>query len=273
MSFRAFFGAVAGIWRPAVFLLPFIVLLFHGTARATPVPPGLMPGDTYQFVFVTQDGIDATSPSLSTYNNFAQAQALQNSALTGASATFFYHAIVATMNEPNAQINAGVGVNAKVYLLVGNILVDTGAGDFWDGNHLANISYNQFGTQQVNGTDLAHNIGLYSAQYSFIWSGCTSATGVGCAGSGLLGHPITSLMGIGPYAFNGFDGAGGADWFSNNYDRLENDLVGIYAISDVITVPGATPLPSTWLMLLSGFVGLGWFAYRGTKKRTAFAAT
>jgi len=30
----------------------------------------------------------------------------------------------------------------------------------------------------------------------------------------------------------------------------------------------ATPLPSTWLMLLSGFVGLGYFAYRGTKKRT-----
>jgi len=34
-----------------------------------------------------------------------------------------------------------------------------------------------------------------------------------------------------------------------------------------------TPLPSTWLMLLSGFVGLGFFAYRGTKKNSAaFAA-
>jgi len=33
----------------------------------------------------------------------------------------------------------------------------------------------------------------------------------------------------------------------------------------------ATPLPSTWLMLLSGFVGLGFFAYRGSKKRTAIA--
>jgi hypothetical protein len=31
----------------------------------------------------------------------------------------------------------------------------------------------------------------------------------------------------------------------------------------------ATPLPSTWLMLLSGFVGLGFFAYRGTKKSAA----
>jgi hypothetical protein len=33
-----------------------------------------------------------------------------------------------------------------------------------------------------------------------------------------------------------------------------------------------TPLPSTWLMLLSGFVGLGFFAYRGTTRRTAIAA-
>jgi hypothetical protein len=37
-------------------------------------------------------------------------------------------------------------------------------------------------------------------------------------------------------------------------------------------VASATPLPSTWLMLLSGFVGLGYLAYRGTKKRTALAA-
>ena len=31
--------------------------------------------------------------------------------------------------------------------------------------------------------------------------------------------------------------------------------------------PNPTPLPSTWLMLLSGFFGLGFFAYRGTKKQ------
>lgn len=37
-------------------------------------------------------------------------------------------------------------------------------------------------------------------------------------------------------------------------------------------VPTATPLPSTWLMLLSGFVGLGFFAYRGTKKHAAAIA-
>ena len=43
-------------------------------------------------------------------------------------------------------------------------------------------------------------------------------------------------------------------------------------ISATLSPVGATPLPSTWLMLISGFVGLGFFAHRGTKKRTAALA-
>jgi hypothetical protein len=34
----------------------------------------------------------------------------------------------------------------------------------------------------------------------------------------------------------------------------------------------ATPLPSTWTMLIAGFVGLGFFAYRGSKKNAAALA-
>jgi hypothetical protein len=34
----------------------------------------------------------------------------------------------------------------------------------------------------------------------------------------------------------------------------------------------ATPLPSTWFLMLSGFAGLGFFAYRGTKKGSAALA-
>lgn len=51
-------------------------------------------------------------------------------------------------------------------------------------------------------------------------------------------------------------------------------LETVYVDSNTFTdsISGAlttTPLPSTWLMLLSGFVGLGFFACRGTKKNTA----
>ena len=35
----------------------------------------------------------------------------------------------------------------------------------------------------------------------------------------------------------------------------------------------ASPLPSTWTMLIAGFVGLGFFAYRGSKKNVAAVAS
>jgi hypothetical protein len=39
-----------------------------------------------------------------------------------------------------------------------------------------------------------------------------------------------------------------------------------------VAVVGATPLPSTWTMLIAGFLGLGFFAYRGSKKNGAAIA-
>jgi hypothetical protein len=44
---------------------------------------------------------------------------------------------------------------------------------------------------------------------------------------------------------------------------------GIVLSTDITFNVSATPLPSTWTMLIAGFVGLGFFAYRGTKKRSA----
>jgi hypothetical protein len=37
-------------------------------------------------------------------------------------------------------------------------------------------------------------------------------------------------------------------------------------------VVSSTPLPSTWTMLVAGFFGIGFFAYRGTKKNSASVA-
>jgi hypothetical protein len=42
-------------------------------------------------------------------------------------------------------------------------------------------------------------------------------------------------------------------------------------ILDDVSV-AATPLPSTWTMLIAGFAGLGFFAYRGSKKNAAAIA-
>jgi len=45
-----------------------------------------------------------------------------------------------------------------------------------------------------------------------------------------------------------------------------DDVVGLAATIS------STPLPSTWLMLLSGFLGLGFVAYRGSKKKVLATA-
>jgi hypothetical protein len=70
-------------------------------------------------------------------------------------------------------------------------------------------------------------------------------------------------------------GAGGSGtYYFNNGSTLQGPYTSSLAAFDVLggPAPATTPLPSTWLMLLSGFVGLGFFAYRGTKNRSAALA-
>ena len=64
---------------------------------------------------------------------------------------------------------------------------------------------------------------------------------------------------------------GGDPYFLPQY-ALYVSNAGANPVDFELTAVSATPLPSTWLMLLSGFVGLGFFAYRGTTKRTSLAA-
>src|ERR1022692_1480948 len=72
--------------------------------------------------------------------------------------------------------------------------------------------------------------------------------------------------------FSSFNALYGADTVTNVYFTLDGGWGGngpqaLTLNSINIEIPNAaTPLPSTWLMLLSGFVGLGFLAYRGSKK-------
>ena len=66
---------------------------------------------------------------------------------------------------------------------------------------------------------------------------------------------------------------GGYPTFTINGNTLEINFVGkTFTTGDKLVLDFATPLPSTWLMLLSGFVGLGFLAYRGKKNRSAALA-
>jgi hypothetical protein len=61
-----------------------------------------------------------------------------------------------------------------------------------------------------------------------------------------------------------FGASGGGTYSGYNY-ITEDDVTITITISQ-------TPLPVTWTMLIAGFAGLGFFAYRGTKNRSAAVA-
>jgi hypothetical protein len=60
------------------------------------------------------------------------------------------------------------------------------------------------------------------------------------------------------------DGGGTYELFFGNWF---SDVAGPVTFTEL-----ASPLPSTWTMLIAGFVGLGFLAFRGGKKRSATLA-
>jgi hypothetical protein len=87
-----------------------------------------------------------------------------------------------------------------------------------------------------------------------------------------LGNPHLDIDGVVFYT----TAAGSWNLYGNspsNYSLWEWTPAGGYVVQETGNFTASpTPLPSTWLMLLSGFVGLGFFAYRGTKKNAAAIA-
>jgi hypothetical protein len=75
-------------------------------------------------------------------------------------------------------------------------------------------------------------------------------------------------------------------WTPNSFNIVATSTTETLTFSSLVTTGSpsygneitdvalsATPLPSTWTMLIAGFAGLGFFAYRGTRKNlTAIAA-
>ena len=95
------------------------------------------------------------------------------------------------------------------------------------------------------------------------------------------GPGYTLTVATDPYVFNG-NFAGYLDPDNSYglfiYPPLANPFTEFFSYTDsngslwVATNVATTPLPSSWLMLLAGFAGLGFFAYRGSKKSGAALA-
>jgi hypothetical protein len=83
-------------------------------------------------------------------------------------------------------------------------------------------------------------------------------------------NPITQLAATDPIVY-GFECIGWSCGYPNPYSyTADTRFINIAAADSAFAA--ATPLPSTWTMLIAGFVGLGFLAFRGKKRNAAATA-
>ncbi len=121
-------------------------------------PVGLPPGSPYQLIFVTADGIPATSTTEAPYNTFVNSEAALSPTLPASS----WHAMTSTADGTNANVNAPSG-GVPVYNTIGQ-LVATAATGIYISDLGSEISYDQFG-------NLAYNDPAPYAADGVIWTG------------------------------------------------------------------------------------------------------
>ena len=83
--------------------------------------------------------------------------------------------------------------------------------------------------------------------------------------------PLSLFNDFGPYTFTSTEQQNSNDGSITYLDIVNGTVaanVDLSLVPDTVTIRDitATPLPSAWSMLLSGFIGLGLVAYRGGKK-------
>ena len=159
-----------------------------------------------------------------------------------------------------------------------------------------------FSSINGSGAYVSTNLSIWSANPQSFSSGSTffenatfyeNVVGTNTAGS-IATTTITGLdiaLGAGTYWIGMQNNVNGGETAyvevaGTNVDASASDNSGLFFRPSIIfstaplpdaafTIEGSvttTPLPSTWTMLIAGFAGLGFFAYRGTKKNAATLA-
>jgi hypothetical protein len=181
------------------------------------VPTGLAPGSQYRLVFVTADTYTATSSSITDYNNDVNTEAAA-SALAALGTTWLDIGSTATVN---AIDNIGIDSGVPIYDLEGNLIANDAGNPIF-----SPIMFTELGTYL----------------YTLVWTGSTWE-GDTSAGSA-LGDPGDVIYGV--------DGlTNDHQWITAGFDSpSDGALNGLYGISEVLTVPSATPEPSTTAMVI-----------------------
>ena len=207
---------------------------------ALTTPAGLSPGDSFRFVFLTDGATPATSANIADYNNFVNAQA-GGATYNGSVVTW---AAIGSTPTVNAIDNVGQS-NTPVYLAGGTLVTtSTTISGMWSGGILSPID-----------EDLSGKL-ANPDPYNLVWTG-TATIGVSALGAE-LGNVNNGAI-AGAYVFT--DGG----WVTNQDFVPETAPLGLYGISQVLTVQAAVPEPST--LSMAGMATLVGAAFRWSRRR------
>lgn len=197
------------------------ILLVSGQVNAdiVTVPPGLDPGDEYRLVFITKDKtFTATSPNIGDYDAWVTSQADTQAALVALGTTW---RVIGSTASVSAKFHTDTddspaGPNGvPIYRLDGVRIADN-YDDLWDGSIQSP---------------------LYVAQDGSVLDTCCGTwTGTSTAGLAVPGSELGAIdLGVTDGAPNGT----AANWIETGQFGA-NSQQFLYAISDVLQVPGGT---------------------------------
>jgi autotransporter-associated beta strand protein len=221
------------------------------TPTITTVPSGLSEGNQYRLMFVTTAeaygrwSADNNSgfSTIAQYNTFAANSANSVPALAALGTT--WTAVVATETPPpgggtfaNARTNTGTtGTGGVPFYNLNNQQLAANNGDLWDGTIAVPVNYTELGV-------------ISALQYNsqqMVWTGVSDAT------TGVGNNDNSLISPSGGYIHAGLANSATSSWIttlgSGDPNLRTNDLMPIYVMSGVLTVPASSSvanlLPAT----------------------------
>lgn len=246
------FSSKPVVKRLVAALVGLVCLGFLSPLAAAPLttPNGLAPGTHFRFIYVTSGTTPATSTDIADYNSFVQAQA---SGATYAGATVNWKAIGSTATVDARDNVGGYGTSVPVYLVNGTRIavgLTTTAGGLW----------NAGSTPFPQGVDVGIDGATITSGPLEAWTGSYED---GTRHGGGLGGATAKF---------GIIGQSDDTWLRYSSDSTTT-LRRLYAVSEDLVVPAATPVPtlSQWALTVLGLLlaGLALIQFRRSRPTPA----
>jgi len=248
------FSSKGVVKRLVAALVGLVCLGFLSPLAAAPLatPAGLAPGAHFRFIYVTAGTTDAIQPGIAYYNGFVNSPANAAGA-TYAGATVNWKAIGSTATVDAKDNVGGYGTSVPVYLVNGTRV----------SNNMTNIGGGLWGSTY---TDLLHtvDVGIDGATVNSVpFEAWTGSFDNGTGSSERLGDPTVTA---GDITRRDDPWIRGPDYPNGESRRL-------YAVSEELVVPAATPVPtlSQWAFAVLGLLlaGLALIQFRRSRPTPA----